>query len=255
MLQLYGCMVKINDSDNIDFQEFKITTGGENIAVLGLDNSLWILVAMGGAWDVKGDYTKIDEFKLAMKSFESFDGENDEDKDIDGVSKIMSTKITDKPKISLPLKKVATLVDLLCSLEPSKMAGYVSCLVTDGFRGRNGSALTYFQYLSPTQQRVIQSTLTSLKRLVEVQNKYSVEESSNKVQLELGPCKVVTAWAADCSWNEALQLSGLATGDLVHTLHRALDALRQIGNVSVDAARSLNSNATQMESAGIHPDI
>ena len=85
VLQLYGCMVKINDSDNIDFQEFKITTGGENIAVLGLDNSLWILVAMGGAWDVKGDYTKIDEFKLAMKSFESFDGENDEDKDIDGV--------------------------------------------------------------------------------------------------------------------------------------------------------------------------
>lgn len=52
-------------------------------------------------------------------------------------------------------------------------------------------------------------------------------------------------------------MSGGAPGDLVRILHRALDALRQIGNLPVNAVRSIDASAgiVQMESPGIHPDI
>ena len=55
----------------------------------------------------------------------------------------------------------------------------------------------------------------------------------------------------------ALEMSGGAPGDLVRILHRALDALRQIGSLPVNAVRSTDASAgiVQMESPGIHPDI
>ncbi len=254
VLESYGCIVPSGNHDEIMSEEFKITIAGDNVGALGLDNSLWILVAMGGAWDVKGDSAKLDEFKIAMRDLDSFS--DSEGIDIDENNEFSSEmSLSEKSEVPLPQSEAATLVSLLRSLEPSEIAGYVSCLVSDSFRGGNGSALTYFQNLSSTQQRVIQSSLTSLERLMEVQNKYSVDESSSKVQLELGTCEVVTAWAAGCSWNEALEISGLAAGDLVRTLHRALDALRQLGNLSINAARSLDNDIIQTESSGLHPDI
>jgi superfamily II RNA helicase len=260
VLQSFGCIVASHDSDDVTKQTFKITIAGENVAGLGFDNSLWLLVAMGGAWDVKGDSSKIDEFKMAMDSFQSFDIEEEEEGNDSNDSVLQAqadlpSNESDNIKSSLAQSEVAALVDLLRSLDPSEMAGYVSCLVVDGFRGNNNSALSYFQNISPIQQRVIQSSLNSLERLVEVQNKYTIDDSTNKVQLELGPCEVVTAWAAGCSWNEALELSGLAAGDLVRILHRALDALRQLGNLSMNAARSLDTDLIQKESTGLHPDI
>ncbi len=254
VLQSYGCIVASDNSENLDSQSFKITIAGDNIASLGLDNSLWILVAMGGAWDVTGDSAKLDEFRMAMKNLDSFDGNFYED-DVSLNSEAIADDKNTSNELPLPQLEAATLVDLLRTFEPSEMAGYVSCLVADGFRGGNGSVVSYFQNLSPTQQKVIQSSLTSLERLMEVQNKFSVDESSSKVQLELGTCQVVTAWAAGCTWNEALEISGLSPGDLVRTLHRALDALRQLGNLDINAARSLRSETIQTESSGIHPDI
>lgn len=55
----------------------------------------------------------------------------------------------------------------------------------------------------------------------------------------------------------ALEISGGAPGDLVRILHRALDALRQIGSLPVNAVRSMDASAgvVQQESPGIHPDI
>jgi len=246
VLQSYGCITaSSHDSgDKSAPESFKITTAGEDVAMLGLDNSLWVLVAMGGAWDVKGDSSKLDEFKTAMRDFDIFDDEHAND-----ISQ------ESENSIPLPQSEAATLISLLRSLEPSEIAGYVSCLIADGFRGGNGSALTYFQNLSSTQQRVIQNSLASLERLVEVQNKFSVDETCSKVQLELGTCEVVTAWASGCSWNEALEISGLAPGDLVRTLHRALDALRQIGNLKYNAARSIGDDVKHDEAPGIHPDI
>ena len=256
VLHSFGCVVKSNESDDWLSQEYKMTIAGDNVASLGLDNSLWLLVAMGGAWDVKGESAKLDEFKMVLKEFESFDDVDDSSEGyVDNGDSDEERTNKNNDKFPLPQQEASTLISLLRTLEPSEMAGYVSCLVADGFRGGNGSAITYFQNLSSTQQRVIQSSLNSLERLMEVQNKFSVDESSSKVQLELGTCEVVTAWAAGCSWNEALEISGLAAGDLVRTLHRALDALRQLGNLSINAARSLDGETVQMESPGIHPDI
>jgi superfamily II RNA helicase len=143
-------------------------------------------------------------------------------------------------------------------LQASEIAGYVSCLVADGGRrDGNASVLAAFQQLTPAQQRVVQSSLLALERLTEVQNKYSIDENTRRVQLELGTCEVVTAWTEGCSWNEALEISGAAPGDLVRILHRALDALRQLGNLPVNAVRSMGASAgiVQKESPGIHPDI
>lgn len=255
VLQSYGCIVPLNNAKDVSSENFKITIAGDNIASLGLDNSLWILVAMGGAWDCKGDSSKLDDFKIAMQSFGSYEEDDDNSKLLDYPSYEYDQDAKDNNPAPLPQLEAATLVNLLRTLEPSEMAGYVSCLVADGFRGGNASVVSYFQNLSSTQQRVIQSSLLALERLMEIQNKFAVDESSSKVQLELGTCEVVTAWAAGCTWNEALELSGLAAGDLVRTLHRALDALRQIGNLSINAARSLDSDTVQMEAPGLHPDI
>jgi len=50
-----------------------------------------------------------------------------------------------------------------------------------------------------------------------------------------------------------LDLSGLSPGDLIRTIHRALDALRQISNLTYNPVRPLTR--TQTEAFGIHPDI
>lgn len=245
VLHAFGCVVKSDESDDVKSQEYEITIAGDNVASLGLENSLWILVAMGGAWDVKGESAKVDEMRMAWKDFESDDNENENDPGVQN----------NENNIPSSQQEASTLIDLLRTLEPFELAGYVSCLVADGFRGANGSTFEYFQSLSPTQQKVVQSSLNSLERLMEIQNKFSVDDSSSKAQLELATCEVVTAWAAGCTWNEALEISGIAAGDLVRTLHRALDALRQLGNLSVNAARSLDSEIVQIEAPGLHPDI
>jgi len=64
--------------------------------------------------------------------------------------------------------------------------------------------------------------------------------------------EVVSKWAAGCSWEEALEISGSAPGDLARTLHRVLDTLRQIGTLSPDP---LPEKGTEGEPRGVHPGI
>jgi superfamily II RNA helicase len=71
---------------------------------------------------------------------------------------------------------------------------------------------------------------------------------------DLSTCQVVTAWTDGCSWNEALQISGLPPGDLVRVLSRALDALRQIGNLPFMPIRGGDGTAIAAIQ-GIDPDI
>ena len=66
-------------------------------------------------------------------------------------------------------------------------------------------------------------------------------------------CEVVTAWAGGCTWTEALQISGLPPGDLARTLSRALDALRQLGNLPYVPVRKGYFDGSV--SPGIHPDV
>jgi len=67
---------------------------------------------------------------------------------------------------------------------------------------------------------------------------------------------VVTAWTAGCSWEEAINLSGLAPGDLARTLSRVLDAVRQLGNLPFTPIRKENyddSAAIATVSPGLDP--
>ena len=72
--------------------------------------------------------------------------------------------------------------------------------------------------------------------------------------------EVDTAWADGCTWNEALQISGLPPGDLARTLSRVLDAVRQLGNLPYTPIRKedmdpTSSSNVRRPSRGMHPDV
>jgi superfamily II RNA helicase len=255
VLVAYGCLsteVSLEDDGSaLESQTYHITQAGVNIGMLGFENSLWGLVAVGGAWDIAGVSASLDEFKAAMDDFESdFNFDDDDDESVTNESTDESSLL---PK---PQEEAETLLGQLRSLTPSEVAGYVSCLVSEGYRG-SPSIVESFQRLSPRQQRVIQSSLLVLERLMEVQKHYSVDESSRRCNLELSNCEVVTAWAGGCTWNEALEISGAAPGDLVRTLGRALDTLRQLGNLPFSPVRAsdMDGETVKTVSHGIHPEV
>lgn len=69
---------------------------------------------------------------------------------------------------------------------------------------------------------------------------------------------MVTAWAAGCSWGEALQISGSPPGDLARVLSRVLDALRQFGNLPFTPVRRQDfENEPEVEavSRGLDPQV
>lgn len=239
VLEAYGCLTPSESNEEVEISpeisHYNVTSGGEHVGSLGLDNSLWQLCALGGAWDVAYKSSELDRFQDALAELE-------EDQVIDDFSAV--------PK---PQKEAEALVNHLCQLSASEMAGYVSSLVVDTPR-RSDSALESFQKLTYPQQRAVQGALLSLERLVEVQRRFGLDDAIGKCQLELSACDVVTAWASGCSWNDALVISGAAPGDLVRTLSRALDALRQLGNLPYIPARALNEIA-RLEASGIHPTV
>lgn len=225
------------------------------MGLLGLENSLWCLVAMGGAWDILWESAGVDKFRSAMRDFEGIDqSSSDLFYDDDTESSAPGIESDDAGDGMLrPQREAATLVSLLRDLEPCELAGYVSCLVANSSRGGN-SILSSFHKLSPELQQVIQSSNLAMERFVEVQDKNSVDLYTSRVQLELNWCEVVIAWASGCTWNEALELSGFGPGDLIRALNRALDALRQFGNLPINPARSMG-DFVHKETPGIHPDI
>eukprot|EP00559_Dactyliosolen_fragilissimus_P008276 CAMPEP_0184859424 /NCGR_PEP_ID=MMETSP0580-20130426/4425_1 /TAXON_ID=1118495 /ORGANISM="Dactyliosolen fragilissimus" /LENGTH=1354 /DNA_ID=CAMNT_0027356049 /DNA_START=127 /DNA_END=4188 /DNA_ORIENTATION=+ len=261
VLQSFGCLRPITQIQNeSDAAEFKITVAGENVGLLGLENSLWVLVAMGGAWDVEWKSLEIDRFKSESDFF--YETQNDSNNNLnENQSEVVSMNgkngIEIKRSTPEPQREAAKLVSLLRSLDSSEIAGYVSCLVDEGKRGGSSSTLQIFNSLTLRQQELVQTSLGSLDRLIEVQTIFSVNDSNVKAQLELGSCEVVTAWADGCTWTEALELSGKAPGDLVRILRRVVDGLRQLGNLPYHAARpiELDGGIAMKESTGIHPDI
>ncbi|KAL7536286.1 hypothetical protein ACHAXR_007054 [Thalassiosira sp. AJA248-18] len=242
VLEAYGCLVPGPESEETDINpecmKYNVTSGGGHVGSLGMDNSLWQLCALGGAWDVAYESVELDKFQDAFEDFET-DSDDYQERD----------ESSDVPK---PQAEAEMLTSYLCHLSASEIAGYVSCLVIDSPR-RSDSALESFQKLTNSQQRVIQGALLSLERLVEVQRRLGLDDAIGKCRLELSACDVVTAWASGCSWNEALRISGAAPGDLVRTLSRALDALRQLGNLPYLPARALDG--VRLEASGVHPTI
>jgi len=258
VLVAYGCLSIHSplDDDNFSFEKetFEITPAGNNIGMLGFENALWCLTAVGGAWDVVGASSELDRSRTLMNDAAANDTDWF-DHDIGPNSKSVTTDIS---KVQ---EEVRELESLIRSMTPSQLAGYVSCLISEGNRGGGVSVIDVFQQMEPTQQRVIQSSLQVLERLMKVQTDYDVDENTRVCNFDVSNCAVVTAWASGCTWNEALTISGSPPGDLARNLSRVLDAVRQLGNLPYRALRkedfdeSVGGANTADFSRGIHPDI
>ena len=179
-LLAYGCISSSEaepfaEETAIEDQEFTLTPAGVNVGMLGFENSLWALVAVGGAWDVSSASSKLDEFRDSLdKVFESDETDWYDDSDI---SKL---KQSDIPKSQQEAQKLSA---LLQDLSASEIAGYIASVISDGSRTLGPSVVDLFQRLTPPQQRVIQNALLSMERLAEVQKLYGVDESTRTCTL------------------------------------------------------------------------
>lgn len=173
-LVAYGCLTTANEFTydvELEKELFTLTPAGVNVGMLGLENSLWCLVAMGGAWDVAGASSNLDTFRNAM-------GDDDTD---------WYDKSAESPPIALKSQQEAeAIVTQLRQMPPEEVAGYVSCLISENGRGAGASVVEQFQRLEISQQRLIQSALLSMERLYEVQKLYSVDESTRSCTLYVG---------------------------------------------------------------------
>jgi DSHCT (NUC185) domain len=255
VLVAYGCLSiksSLDDHDNLSFEQetFEVTPAGNNIGMLGFENSLWCLNAVGGAWDVVGASSKLDRFRSAIQAAES---------NIDGNEWYDGGDESRGSEKRRAQEEVSELVSLMRKMTPSELAGYVSCLVSEGSRGGSLSVIDIFQSMPPIQQRVIQMSLQVMERLDEVQKDYAVDENTRICNFDVSNCEVVTAWASGCTWNEALAISGSPPGDLARSLSRVLDAVRQFGNLPYRALRKLDfvngEDFSGRVSSGLHPEI
>ena len=236
----YGCLTSdFDDLGDYEAARFSITSAGMNVGMLGFENSLWALVAIGGAWPVPDDPL----ISAGVEESEAWDGDRE-------VETIHEQAI--KPRI-----EAEQLVSHLCEMDPAEFAGYISAIVAESSRSQNGpEVLELYRELTAAQQRVVQGALESLDRLMEVQLMYSVDSGARMCNFDISFVSVVTAWANGCSWNEALSLSGLPPGDLVRTLSRVLDAVRQLGNLPYEPIRKGDFGVGgQRVSLGIHPQV
>ena len=64
---------------------------------------------------------------------------------------------------------------------------------------------------------------------------------------------VILTFPTTLTWNEALAISGASPGDLARTLSRALDGLRQLGNLPYSPVRKMDG--IPLTSPGIHPEV
>lgn len=177
-LVAYGCLSMKSSSQVTPLEEgtFVLSPAGLNIGMLGFENSLWALVAVGGAWDVVGASCKLDEFRDAMKSFDESDSDWNNEKPIGDVGLFLT-------KIPKPQDEAEALVSLLNRMSPSELAGYVSCVISEESRGGGPSVVELFQRITPLQQQVVQKSLICLERLVEVQKQNMVDETTRNCNL------------------------------------------------------------------------
>lgn len=158
-LLAYGCL-SINRpiTQDIDFNEqtYLITPAGVNVGMLGFENSLWAIVSVAGAFDIIGASSKLDKSRDDIEFSEG------------------------KPGSVLPKAQMESqqLLSLLRSMSPSEFAGYISTIVSDNQRASSISVVDLFHQLTPPQQRVIQSALLALERIMEIQKDFGVEESA-----------------------------------------------------------------------------
>jgi superfamily II RNA helicase len=267
VLVCYGCLgsdwVPGMSDDDLEASSFSLTTAGDHIGMLSFQNSLWVLVGMGGAHDIVGASSKLDDFRRKMKEFDDDISAWDDEEDGNLMDDLFGSSVVEIPadkdsSIAEAEQESLTLDSQLSKLTAHELAGYVSSLISDGYRrGSSVSVAESFQKLTPAQQRVVQSSLAVCERLVDVQKECGTGDTNTKCELDLTTAEVVTAWANGCSWAEALEISGSAPGDLARMLGRALDALRQLGNLSWSPLRAsdVNDSGVLNKSLGISTDV
>jgi DSHCT (NUC185) domain len=75
---------------------------------------------------------------------------------------------------------------------------------------------------------------------------------------DISNCEVVTAWAAGCSWSEAVEISGSPPGDLARILSRVLDAMRQFGGLPFSPIRRQDfekQSQAEISSRGLDQEV
>jgi hypothetical protein len=177
----FGCVSTkspLTINSDIEKEIFELTPAGLNVGMLSFDNSLWALVAMGGAWDVTGTSSVLDRLDEAISNLDAdhIDTSVPERDDSSFASQISIPKAQEDAN---------ALVSSLKRMSPSELAGYVSCFVSDDSRnsGSGSSVVELFQRLTPLQQQVVQKSLNSLERLIEVQKIFSVDEATRNCNL------------------------------------------------------------------------
>jgi len=144
VLVSYGCLrASMIDGETDEAKSYMITQAGINLGMMGFSNSLWCLVAMGGAWDVAGTSMKFDKMRSKMDLWE------DGDEISESINESSSGKSLRPSTTSLSQSESEGMVSLLRSLSPSEMAGFVSCLVSENSRG-NGVASLLEQFQTAT---------------------------------------------------------------------------------------------------------
>ena len=266
VLVAYGCLVPTSGSDTssldnqqLEEEDFIVTPAGIDVGMLSAENSLWFYIAMGGTWDVGNASSKFDELKEAMQVFDDDFSFFDDDENNEGNVISEQKKDQGENRPTKAQEEAQLLVSRLRELSPGEMAGYIASLVT-GDTGRSSvSSIEVFQRLGSHQQRSIQTLLEVTERFMDVQRQYELNERICNCQFDLSHCEVVTAWADGCTWQEALEISGAAPGDLTRIIGRALDAVRQIGSLKFNPLRKGDFDETgsivDPTSRGIHPEV
>jgi superfamily II RNA helicase len=170
-LVAYGCLVEDTEG------KYRVTHGGQTVGRLSLDNSLWALVAMGGAWDVVGVSDKFNEFRKEMYEFEQ------DELYPESIMSDPSVAIISPQEFLSASDEAAKLRRLLLNLPSAELAGYISCLVSERSDRENSGMLDTFHRLSVQQQRVIESSLTVMERFMQVQKDYDVDTNTRQCAL------------------------------------------------------------------------
>jgi murein DD-endopeptidase MepM/ murein hydrolase activator NlpD len=176
VLVAYGCLVSETKTTKWDISEidsdrpltddtmFTVTPAGANVGMLGLENSLWILVALGGASDTINVPSK-NRYDYSSTNNDSY-GSNDEQSDTNA------------------LLQRQELVEALRTMSPSEIAGYTSCIISEDSRSSFGlSVVDQFQQLSFAQQEATQKLMFVMDRFKEIQSMFGVGNRSGNCNM------------------------------------------------------------------------
>lgn len=141
----YGCLEpQLDESSNIT--RYRITDAGNHCGLLGFDNSLWVLVALGGVWT---------DTDTPAATFERSDGET--------------------PTGESSKRSADEIADILSSMTSSELAGYLSCIIGDGGRD-SSSVIEHFQGLDMIHQQAVRKAFSVLDHFESTQRESGVSQ-------------------------------------------------------------------------------